>query len=169
MGIIAGLLLVGIQVKQNSDLLRTQLLYEESHRAIELETKVVGEDGAIIWAKSMTDPESLSLAEQRVMEALLWSFTEQLRATRLLAELGLLDDQDWRVRVQAETGYYLGNRYGTAWWKNYTDEDNPLPRDLKDAIDAQLLAVSPSFTVEYTSEVLDILKDQSEHSDATSE
>ena len=91
-GIVVGLLLVGVQLKQNSDLLKTQLLYEESHRAIGLEIQVVGENGAEVWAKSITDANSLSLAEQRIMEALLWSFTEGLRATRMLAELGLLED-----------------------------------------------------------------------------
>ena len=88
-GIIAGLLLVGLQLKQNSDLLKTQLLYEESSRLVDLETQVIGEIGAEVWAKSISDPGKLSLSEQRIMEALLWSFVEQLRATRLLAELGL--------------------------------------------------------------------------------
>ena len=44
-GIVAGLILVGVQLKQNSDLLKTQLLYEESKRLVELETQVVGEIG----------------------------------------------------------------------------------------------------------------------------
>ena len=45
-GIVVGLLLVGVQLKQNSDLLKTQLLYDESRRAVDLETLVVGENGA---------------------------------------------------------------------------------------------------------------------------
>ena len=49
-GIIAGLLLVGLQLKQNSDLLKTQLLYEESSRLVDLETQVVGATGAEWWA-----------------------------------------------------------------------------------------------------------------------
>ena len=35
-GLITGLILVGLQLKQNSDLLKTQLLYEESGRFMDL-------------------------------------------------------------------------------------------------------------------------------------
>ena len=93
-GIVVGLLLVGVQLKQNSNLLKTQLLYDESRRAVDLETLVVGENGAEVFAKSISDAENLSLPEQRIMEALLWSFVEQLRSTRLLTELGLLEDEE---------------------------------------------------------------------------
>ena len=110
LGIVLGLLLVGVQLKQNSDLLRVQLLYEESDRAMGLEALLVGEDGAKVWAKSIEDPENLTLAEQRIMEALLWSYAEQLRSVRLLAELGMLDTTDWRIRVQNEAAFFFGSR-----------------------------------------------------------
>jgi hypothetical protein len=62
-GIVGGLLLVGVQLEQNTDLLKTQLLYEESSRMVELETKVIGENAAKVWAKSLTDPQNLTLAD----------------------------------------------------------------------------------------------------------
>lgn len=156
-GIIGGLLLVGVQLKQNSDLLKTQLLYEESSRLVALETQVVGELGAEVWAKSIAEPQNLSLAEQRVMEALLWSFVEQLRSTRLLAELGLLEDSDWRARVNSDTGYYLANAYGRAWWANFRDGNTSLTPDLIQAIDDRLAAAAPNQTLEYTQSVMNKL------------
>ena len=39
-GIVLVLVLVGLQLRQNSELARIQLLYQESERAIELETLV---------------------------------------------------------------------------------------------------------------------------------
>jgi len=156
-GIVIGLLLVGVQLKQNSDLLKTQLLYEESHRAIDLETQVVGENGAEVWAKSITDAKSLSLAEQRVMEALLWSFTEQLRATRMLAELGLLEDEEWRIRVNSETAFFLANEYGAAWWVNYNEGNTALPADLVVAINTRLSEVDNTFTANYSKAVMDLV------------
>ena len=159
LGIVAGLILVGVQLQQNSDLLKTQLLYEESRRIIEQEAQYIGEHGARVWAKSLTEPRNLNLEEQRIMEALLWSYTEQLRSTRLLAELGLLNDEEWRVRVRNESGFLFGNRYGTAWWKNYSDAGSSLPRDLIDAVNARLAATSPDNTLDYiggTFEYLDL-------------
>lgn len=118
-GIVLGLVLVGLQLRQNSELARIQLLYEESSRAVELESKVIGEQAAEVWAKSIERPEDLTLAEIRIMEALLWSFLEQLRGTYRLAELGLLSDEAWRSRAESEVTFYLSDPYSRAWWENY--------------------------------------------------
>lgn len=156
-GIVGGLVLVGFQLKQNSELLKTQLLYEESDRSIELETKVVGEDAARVWAKSITDPKNLTLSEQRIMEALLWSFTEQLRATRLLAELGLLENEEWRLRVYSEVEFYFGNQYGVAWWRNFSEDNEILPQDLVDAVNEQLAQTPPNLTESYMRSTMEFL------------
>ena len=156
-GIVLGLLLVGIQLKQNSDLLKVQLLYEESYRAIELETKVVGENAAGVWAKSITDPKSMSLEEQRIMEAILWSFVEGLRGTRKLAELGLLDKDEWKERVNSNSAFYLANEYGVAWWTNFGLDNSALPDDLKAAVNARLSAVDNEFTLGYFKGVMDLV------------
>ncbi len=134
-GIVLGLVLVGVQLKQNSDLTRIQMLYEESNRVIELELQVVGENGADVWAKSIEDPENLTLAEVRIMEALLWSFVEQLRGTYRLAQLGLIEEDDWRRRVETEVTFYLSDPYSRAWWKNFGTPDNEsTPAELRLAI-----------------------------------
>ncbi len=159
-GIVFGLLLVGVQLKQNSDLLKTQLLYEESDRAVELETKVVGENAAGVWAKSITDAKSMSLEEQRIMEAILWSFVEQLRGTRMLAELGLLDMEEWKERVNSDAAFYLANEYGVAWWTNFELENSSLPDDLKAAVNARLSAVDYEFTLDYAKAVMDLVNKQ---------
>jgi hypothetical protein len=161
-GIVAGLLLVGVQLKQNSDLLKTQLLYDESRRAVNLETLVVGEDGAEVWAKSISGAKSMSLSEQRIMEALLWSFVEQLRSTRLLAELGLLEDEEWRLRVNSESAFYLGNEYGKAWWVNYSESNASLPDDLKAEIDSRLSEVDTNFTANYAKDIMDLVNKHDE-------
>ena len=159
-GIVLGLLLVGVQLKQNSDLVKIQLLYEESYRAIELETKVVGENAAGVWAKSITDPKSMSLEEQRIMEAILWSFVEGLRGTRKLAELGLLDKDEWKERVNSNTAFFLANEYGVAWWTNFGIDNSSLPDDLKAAINARLSDVESDFTLDYARAVMELVSEQ---------
>ena len=134
-GIVLGLVLVGIQLKQNSDLARIQMLNVESQRIVDIELEVVGERGAEVWAKSIEDPENLALDEVRIMEALLYGFVETLRGTYRLAELGLLEDSDWRTRVETEVTFYLSDPYSRAWWKNYGGEPTAsLPEELRQAI-----------------------------------
>lgn len=154
-GIVLGLLLVGVQLKQNSDLLKTQLLYEESQRAIELETQVVGENAADVWAKSLTEAKNLTLPEQRIMEAILWSFVEQLRASHMLAELGLLEDDEWRARVDSDAGFYLNNPYGRAWWANFGIASTTLAPELIEAVNARLEGTDPNFTLSYSRRIID--------------
>jgi len=169
-GIIIGLLLVGVQLSQNSSLLKTQLLFEESGRLMMLETQYIGENAAEIWAKSIEDPAGLTLAEQRVMEALLWSVTEQWRATRMLVDLGLLEDNEWRPRVDADTEFMFGNRYAAAWWANFTSNGNAsLPADLVDAINDGLATADPNFTPNHFRRLRDAINDDQGTADLDSE
>jgi hypothetical protein len=158
-GIVVGLLLVGVQLKQNSDLMKTQLLYEESQRAIALETLVVGESGAEVWARSISDAGDLSLADQRIMEAMLWSFVEQLRATRMLSELGLLENEEWKARVHGESAFYLANDYGAAWWEHYSSGNSALTDDLITEINNRLSQVDNDFTADHFRSIIDSIND----------
>lgn len=134
-GIVLGLVLVGVQLKQNTDLARIQLLNEESRRLVDFELEVVGERGAEVWAKSIEDPDNLTLAEVRIMEALLWGFVENLRGTYRLAALGLLEEEDWRRRVESEVTFYLSDRYSRAWWENFAGHPTEsMPEELRSAI-----------------------------------
>lgn len=168
-GIVIGLLLVGFQMKQNSDLLKTQLLYDESRRIVDFEMQMLGDEPSRVWAKSMTEPMELTLEERRAMEAMLWIYAEHVRATRLLAELGLLEDDEWRGRVLAESGFYYGNPYGLAWWKNYSEDNANLPQDLVDAVNERLASASASTTLDYFDGQLENLEMTENEADASDE
>jgi len=159
LGIVAGLVLVGVQLKQNSDLLKMQLLYEESQRSMDIETLVIGENGAEVWSRSLTDPANLTLSEQRVMEAMLWSYTENLRATHKLSQQGLLKDEEWRLRVDADSAFYLANPYARAWWDNYS-ADPELPEELTEAINTRMNEVDRDFTSQYMQTIMTELGEQ---------
>jgi hypothetical protein len=156
-GIVLGLVMVGIQVKQNSDLTRIQLLYEESNRAVNLESLVVGEQAAQVWAKMIEDPENLTLTEIRIIEALLWSFTEQLRGTYRLAEMGLLTDADWKARVKTEVTFYFSDRYSRAWWENFGTPSESYPEELRQAIN-DVIASDTTTSYDYITTPLKLMK-----------
>ena len=146
-GIVLGLVLVGVQLKQNTDLARIEMLSDENRRVIDYELEVVGERGAEVWAKSVEAPEDLTLDEVRIMEALLYSFVENLRGTYRLADLGLLEESDWRRRVETEVIFYLSDPYSRAWWANYGGEPSPsLPEELRLAIEDAIAGDERSVT-----------------------
>lgn len=165
--IVVSLLLVGVQLRQNSDLLKTQMLYEESNRMIAIESRYIGEDPSPVWAKSIEDPENLTLAEQRVVEALLWTVTEQWRATRMLSELGLLENSEWQPRISSEAALFLGNRYGHAWWENFAGEQ--LHPELIDEINRRLDEAGPDYTRNNFRGIMDLLKNDEKATETSSE
>ena len=83
------------------------------------------------------------------MEALLWSFTENLRGTHRLAKLGLLEEEDWRRRVEGEVTFYFSDRYSRAWWRSFGDTPSDyMPDELRLAIN-ETIANDDSEVVDY--------------------
>ena len=153
LGILAGLVLVGFQMQQNSDLLRTQLSYEESSRYIQNEQIMWGENPAAVWAKSIESPNDLTLAEQRIVESILWVNVEEWRAAYRLSKIGLLGSE-WKDRITDEAGFMLGNDYGRAWWKTSTEDE--VGNEFVETVNS-VLAASPNRTVEFFGEVMEEL------------
>jgi hypothetical protein len=149
LGVIASLVLVGLQLNQNADLLRIQLLYEETGRLIQSEQALYGEEAARIWAKSINSPRDLKLEELRIVEAYLYSSVEMWRATHMLSRHGLLDaEDDWKHRIVIEAPYLLGNEYGSAWWSVYREEEDKADPEFILAVD-EALAGDPKGTMRY--------------------
>lgn len=153
-GIIIGLILVGFEIKQNSDLMKAQLLYEESQRFVSYEMAMFGDNPAAVWAKAHTEPENLTLEERRIMEAYFWTFTEQARATQMLAEMGLFRHEDWLSRVANEASFFFGNEYGLAWWQTFGTESELLNPELIETIN-EALSGDPLYTMDYMDEVME--------------
>ena len=142
-GILGGLILVGLQLQQNSEILQAQMMSAESRSVIDQEMQIIGEQGAAAWVSAMSDPTNVSPGHHRVMEAIYWSAIESWRHIEELEKLGLAD-VDPRSRVKDEAPWYFGNTYGRAWW-NTRREESELSDELRDLID-EGIRKSPNFT-----------------------
>ena len=151
--IIGGLVLVGFQMKQNADLMRIQLVYDESERLVATERAILGENSAAIIVKSVTRPRELTFEERRIVEAYIYTLVEQWRAMASLAAEGLVLDSDWKMRVGAEAAYVLGNPYGRAWWTNFKQDNDTLPSELIELVDLEL-ANDPNNTMDYHNRIV---------------
>ena len=148
-GILAGLALVGFQMQQNSDLLRMQLLKEEASSYLATEAVILGENYAEVYAKSVTDPKSMSIADMRIENTMLWSHgVFRWVNTYRLYELGLVDERQWKSEVTRDVGFFFGNAYGRAWWDKVSadikeviaDPEQPtfVPEELLNYIDERV-------------------------------
>jgi hypothetical protein len=146
LGLVVGLVLVGFQLKQNSEILKTQVLMDESRRSVDQEWTIVGEEGARVWAKSIATPTELSLEEKRIMEAILWTVVENWLSVYRLDEQGLVE-VDWESRISDESVFWFGNTYGRGWWDNWLVETS-MPADITLLVSQQLDS-NPDFTKKY--------------------
>jgi hypothetical protein len=142
-GIIGGLVLVGFQLQQNSAILQTQVIIEESQAMIAQELQMIGENGAAAWSKAMTNPTELTPEEHRIMEAIYWTQKEIWSTSDRLEMLGLVEIEGGR-RAAGEAGFFFGNTYGRAWWNTRRDG---FPPTLRETIDSSL-ALAPNSTLE---------------------
>jgi hypothetical protein len=147
-GILLGLALVSLQIQQNTDILKTQMLFEESHRVVEAEWVMIGENGADAWAKAITTPNELTLAEQRVVEGYLWGAVEAWRYTYSLSKMGLLEEE-WKARVYSEVPYFLANSYGRAWWNILSSDAQQFSDEFRAYVNKRLSETELNNTYDY--------------------
>ncbi|RLA43619.1 MAG: hypothetical protein DRR06_11645 [Gammaproteobacteria bacterium] len=70
-GILAGLILVAVQIQQNSQLVRTQLVNDGNLASNELWVSAAGENVMETMAKAIEDPLELTFAEFLVVDTFL--------------------------------------------------------------------------------------------------
>ena len=87
-GILGGLVLVGFQLEQNSEILQAQMMSAESQSVIDQEMQIIGEQGAAAWVSAMSDPTNVSPEHHRIMESIFWSAVESWRHIEELNKLG---------------------------------------------------------------------------------
>lgn len=162
-GIIAGLVLVAVEMRQNSELVRMQLIQEETNSYIAGEMAIAGENFAEIFQKMLEEPENLTLSEMRVIEADYWGHTmyRWLGAYKLYEE-GLYEAEAWQSMVDYDASFMFGNPYGRAWWDSNGTED-VIPKEMIDYIDAALKDISLDATSNYFRDIEDSIKKYRSH------
>jgi hypothetical protein len=129
LGLVIGLVLVAVQIKQNNDLAKAQLLSDGWLAAMQRETALFGENPAASIARASVEPDQLTDEDLVVLDAvMLSSWVLGTRVTTLdAAGYGFFAVEDF-ARVAAER---LDNPYGQAWFNAPSPLNrNPVVRDL---------------------------------------
>ena len=119
LGILAGLILVGIQIKQDNDLTRLQIFSDTTTSRIQMHEAVMGDNPAPVVMKSLTHPEDLTLEELRIMDAYMLAAVNEERRRMVLEENGL---QVTAVEEEDLLVFYFGNEFAQAWWQQFMSD-----------------------------------------------
>ena len=149
-----------LQMNQNEELIRVQITNDYFESYIAADTTFAGENLPAVWQKSFEDPENLSIAEMRVMEAQTFSPVSRWINLYRLAEAGIVDESFLESQIDMDVSFYLGSQYGRAWWELYSEAipTSYLPTELKDQIDKKLADVPVDAALRQYRELQQIIK-----------
>ncbi len=117
LGLIAGLVLVAVQINQNTEMTRAQMLSEGWINAASNYYARAGENPASAIARAHTDPDRLTHEDMVVLDALITAEWMLVNRVEALSSMGY---EVFPIETMARVfvGQQLGNPFGMAWWKS---------------------------------------------------
>ena len=155
LSVLAGIVLVAIQIQQNTDITKAQMANEYYLLDAQLELTMMGESPALSLEKAIYFPEELNQEDAVILDRYFNFGILQLQRIRKMIELGVADEELYQERARY-LKWHLGNEAGRRWWNQYAlGEPNELSRDIetvlagsnfqinKEVLDAMLVNSEP--------------------------
>jgi hypothetical protein len=144
-GVLAGLILVALQIQQNTVLVRAELLSNEYDAWISIDASKQSERFASVLAKSIVNPQELNAAEILELDGYLFTYIDQLVRDRELYELGVFDNP-LESQISGSLSDYFGNQFARVWW-----EETKWKFDLEivEIIDREMEKISVTQDIDY--------------------
>ena len=155
LSVLAGIVLVAIQIQQNTDITKAQMANEYYLLDAQIELTMMGESPALSLEKAIYFPYELNQEDDVILDRYFNFGILQLQRIQKMIELGVADEELYQERA----GYliwHLGNEAGRRWWNQYAlGEPNELSRDIetvlagsnfqinKEVLDAMLVNSEP--------------------------
>jgi hypothetical protein len=144
-GVLAGLILVALQIQQSTVLVRAELRSNASDAWIAIDASKQSESFASVLAKSIVNPQELTAAEILELDGYLFTYIDQLGRDRDMYDEGIFDDPP-EALVRGSLYDYFGNEFARAWW---AETKWKFDTDIVDAIEGEMENISVSQDVEY--------------------
>lgn len=122
LGVLAGLLLVAIQIGQSTEIAKAQLENDYYLADMQLELAMMGESPVNSWIKAVYTPDEIAREDAAVLDRYFNYGLIQAKRLRKMQLLGLADD----ALVAEQVTYlvwHLGNEPGRRWWVQYRSDD----------------------------------------------
>jgi hypothetical protein len=116
-GILAGLVLVAIELNQNTDQLRLQLVFQTTQKIFENNRDLLGDNPTPTIAKSHTNPEDLTYEEFLIAGSHVLNLLNEWEDRFFVHEAGLISDQEWKRHIDENIDWTLGNRFAQGFWQ----------------------------------------------------
>ena len=115
--VLAGLIMLIVEVHQNAALTRTAMEQQKNDLLAQIEFSIAKREMADVWVKSIRTPEALTDTEARMVESHLVALMLQWDQMLQMEEAGLVSRDHARQHIQNSAPYYFGSRFAKHWWQ----------------------------------------------------
>ena len=132
-GVIAGLVLVAVQINQNTQITKAQIANDYFLADMALELAMMGENPADSWNKAVYDPDALTTEDAVVLDRYFNYGFVQIQRLHEMDKMGMAHE-GWKERINY-LQWHLGNEVGRRWWEEVKDG---YPDEFREEVDAIL-------------------------------
>jgi len=133
-GVFAGLFLVGMEIRENNEIAEDEALSQFWTNWIALSTPEFSSNIGAAYARSMSDPQSLSDEDMFKLGSWLTAAMSTYGQLFLMIQEGRVE-ADYASELADDVEYYFGNSFGRAW---YAENKDWLLPEMTEIIDEQL-------------------------------
>ena len=144
-GVLAGLILVTLQMKQSTALVRAELRSNADDAWINIDASKQSETFSQVLAKSIVEPQNLTTAEILELDGYLFTYMDQLGRDSALYIQGISEEPP-EALVHGSLHDYFGNKFARVWWAETKWKFDP---ELVGIIEMEMSNVSITQDIDY--------------------
>jgi len=145
-GVVLGLIVLIIEVRQNAALTRLSQETERATMLMQMELGLATSAASDAWIKAIHSPEDLTDGELRMAETQLVAIMQQWDTLLLMEQEGLVGRARIKMHIQNTAPVYFGSRFAKRWWER--EEIGWSGTPMFEVADPIVAAVDPDFLVE---------------------
>lgn len=115
-GVVIGLIVLIVELRQNSNLMRASMEIDRASSQAHLELAVSNSRMAELLMKSVYTPEELTVEDVRILDGPLVTVMMQWDHLMIMREAGLVSRKRIERHIQNTAPFYFGSRFGKRWW-----------------------------------------------------
>ncbi len=146
-GVLIGLIVLIVELNQNTDYLRLQIMDQINARQFAHNSVFLAENPAPVIEKSLIEPENITYTEFRVLDAYLMNILSTWEDRFFLYQAGLVDSTDWKTKVEQDADWYFGNKFAKGWWES--SGKGVLEKEFADHVDQVLKNIGNDESYEF--------------------
>ena len=141
LGVLGGLVLVAVELRHNSQVVRAQAATNLLSGQTSAELAFMGDDTAAAFATAITSPGETSNREIVQLWAYMNSALLSVQQTHAMFELGLATEEDMDDAART-AAHWLGWNYGQVWW---SEMKSNFPAELVGQVDTAITTVGADY------------------------